>query len=142
VENGNKIPLYLFGITSWLDGMTSGGRAWLSGKFKILDHHRILWIRGKGSPFAFILAASGEVIIVEDWFARLRHEYFIAFLSMDGGDTPRVFFFPKEKPQVAFILRPESLSGDGAYFRKELGLAGGSSIFNKNCLFCDVSFGQ
>jgi hypothetical protein len=121
--------------------MTSGGRSWLSGKFKILDHHRVLWNRGKGCPFAFILAASGEVIIHEAWFARLRHEYLIAFLSMDGGTTPRVFYFPKENPQVAFILRPESLSGDGSYFRKDMGLAAGSSSFNKNCLFCDVPFG-
>jgi hypothetical protein len=122
--------------------MTASGRAWLSGKMKILDPHRLIWDRGKSSVFSFMLAASGEAIITEDWFAKVRHDYLNQFISTDDGKDPKVFLYPKDKPQLAFTLLKGSISADGSCFRKELGLSGGSSNHNKCCLFCDVPFGM
>jgi hypothetical protein len=124
-----------------MDGMTSAGRSWLSGKLKILDPHRHVWKRGKSGPIPFIIAASGESIIQDNWFAKIRYENFLELLSTDGGTTPRTFVYPTENPQFAFILRMHSISGDGAYLRKELALSAGHGYFNKCCLFCDALYG-
>ena len=59
-DNGKQLPWYQFGVTSWLDGMTSSGRSWLSGKLKTLDPHRLLWKSGKSSVFPCIIGASGD----------------------------------------------------------------------------------
>ena len=140
-HNGVQLPLYQFGLTSWLDGMTSSSRAWLSGKLKILDPHRHVWKSGKSSVFPFIIAASGEAIIHEDWFPKMRQQYLEEFIFTSDG-KPRIFVYPRDNPQISFCLRKGSLSGDGSCLRKDLGLSGGSSAHNKCCLFCDVGFGM
>jgi hypothetical protein len=142
LDNGKLLPLYLFGLTPWLDGMTAVCRSWLSGKMKILDPHRLLWRRGKSSVIPFMIAACAEEIVSKKWFTELRHAYFNKMLTSDDGSEPRTFFFPEDDPQIAFMLRMTSITADGSCMRKELSLGAGFVWFSRCCLFCDALHGR